>query len=57
MWSLAWPWALAALPLPLLVRKLLARSPGSRSQDAGLRVPNLRGFSDALRIAPMRSSC
>jgi Ca-activated chloride channel family protein len=43
MWSLAWPWMLLALPLPLLVRKLMA--PVSASQDAGLKVPSLRGFA------------
>ena len=24
MWSLAWPWMLLALPLPLIVRKLMS---------------------------------
>lgn len=43
MWSLAWPWMLLALPLPLLVRKLMA--PFSGAQDAGLKVPSLRGFA------------
>ncbi|MDX1481442.1 MAG: VWA domain-containing protein [Woeseiaceae bacterium] len=43
MWSLAWPWMLAALPLPLLVRRLLR--PASAAQDAGLKVPSFRGFS------------
>ena len=42
MWSLAWPWALIALPLPFLVRKLLPEARGL--SEAGLRVPNLRGF-------------
>ncbi len=42
MWSLAWPWALLALPLPLLVRKLLPQARGL--SEAGLRVPNLQGF-------------
>jgi Ca-activated chloride channel family protein len=42
MWSLAWPWALLALPLPLLVRKLLPPSRGLA--EAGLRVPTLTGF-------------
>jgi len=42
MWSLAWPWVLLALPLPLLVRKLF---PASRDlAEAGLRVPSLTGF-------------
>jgi Ca-activated chloride channel family protein len=43
MWSLAWPWMLLALPLPLLVRKLTPPVVGT--QDAGLRVPSFRGFS------------
>ena len=43
MWSLAWPWMLLALPLPLLVRMLLP--PVLGTQDAGLRVPSFRGFS------------
>lgn len=43
MWSLAWPWMLLALPLPLLVRKLLP--PVIGAQDAGLRVPSFRGFA------------
>jgi len=42
MWSLAWPWALLALPLPLLVRHLLPEARGL--SEAGLRVPNLVGF-------------
>ena len=42
MWSLAWPWVLLALPLPLLVRKLL--SPSRGLAEAGLRVPTLAGF-------------
>lgn len=43
MWSLAWPWVLLALPLPLLVNRLLPDKPGS--QDAGLKVPALGGFA------------
>lgn len=42
MWSLAWPWMLLALPLPLLVRKFL--QPVSGAEEAGLRVPSLSGF-------------
>ena len=42
MWSLAWPWVLLALPLPLLVRRLLPPSRGLA--EAGLRVPTLTGF-------------
>ncbi|MBP6583765.1 MAG: BatB protein, partial [Chromatiaceae bacterium] len=36
---LAWPWALAALPLPLLARLLPAVGPGS---GAALRLPSLQ---------------
>ena len=43
MWSLAWPWVLLALPLPLLLRKLLPES--TQLQDAGLRVPSLQAFA------------
>jgi len=43
MWSLAWPWALLALPLPLLASRLLPES--ARLQDAGLRVPSLGAFA------------
>ena len=43
MWSLAWPWMLLLLPLPLAVRKLL--KPARATQDAGLKVPSLRGFA------------
>jgi len=43
MWSLAWPWMLLALPLPLLIRLWLP--PVVASQDAGLRVPSFRGFA------------
>jgi len=43
MWSLAWPWMLAALPLPLIVRKLVPAL--TTSVDAGLKVPSLTGFA------------
>ena len=42
MWSLAWPWALLALPLPWLVNRLLPEAVGL--SEAGLRVPNLSNF-------------
>ena len=42
MWSLAWPWALLALPLPFLARKWLPEARGL--SEAGLRVPNLSSF-------------
>ncbi len=37
MWTLAWPWVLAALPVPWLVRRFL--SPDSADRDAALTVP------------------
>ena len=43
MWSLAWPWVLLALPLPLLVNRLLPES--ASLQDAGLKVPAFGGFA------------
>jgi Ca-activated chloride channel family protein len=42
MWSLAWPWALIALPLPWLMYRLLPEALGL--SEAGLRVPNLSSF-------------
>jgi len=43
MWSLAWPWAMLALPLPFIARMLMSESP--TLQDAGLKVPTLSLFS------------
>ena len=43
MWSLAWPWMLLALPLPLLVRWLFPAVSGTT--DAGLKVPSFSGFA------------
>ena len=43
MWSLAWPWMLLLLPLPLLVRWLAPAV--SDSTDAGLKVPSFAGFA------------
>jgi Ca-activated chloride channel family protein len=43
MWSLAWPWMLLALPLPLLVRWLFPAV--SATSDAGLKVPSFSGFA------------
>ena len=43
MYSLAWPWVLPALPLPLLMRRLLAEA--NDLQEAGLRVPSFTGFN------------
>jgi Ca-activated chloride channel family protein len=42
MWSLAWPWALLALPLPFFARKWLPEARGL--SEAGLRVPDLNNF-------------
>ncbi|MDH5621256.1 MAG: VWA domain-containing protein [Gammaproteobacteria bacterium] len=42
MWSLAWPWALAALPLPIFMRYLLPEARGL--SEAGLRVPSIENF-------------
>jgi Ca-activated chloride channel family protein len=43
MWSLAWPWVLLVLPLPILINQLLPET--SSLQDAGLKVPSFGGFS------------
>lgn len=43
MWSLAWPWILLALPLPLIFRRLLPEAKGL--SEAGLRVPSIDSFS------------
>ncbi len=43
MWSLAWPWALLALPLPILFRFLMPEAKGL--SEAGLRVPSIDSFS------------
>ncbi len=43
MWSLAWPWVLALLPLPILVRYLVAEA--NEFAEAGLRVPSVDSFS------------
>jgi Ca-activated chloride channel family protein len=43
MWSLAWPWVLLALPLPILVNRFFTES--SSLQDAGLKVPSFGGFA------------
>lgn len=46
MWSLAWPWALLAIVMPLIIRPLLPEAKGL--SEAGLRIPNIDSFS-ALR--------
>ena len=43
MWSLAWPWMLLMLPLPLLVYYFLPAAP--TAQEAGLKVPSFKQFS------------
>ena len=43
MYSFAWPWALLALPLPFIARALMSES--AELQDAGLKVPSLKGFA------------
>ena len=43
MWSLAWPWVLLALPLPLIIRHLMPEAKGL--SEAGLRVPSIDSFS------------
>ncbi|MDJ0939680.1 MAG: VWA domain-containing protein [Woeseiaceae bacterium] len=43
MFSFAWPWAFALLPLPWLLRRLLPEASGI--QEAGLRVPNFTNFA------------
>ena len=42
MMSLLWPWALAALPLPFILRLILPRA--TQSNDAALKVPYLSDF-------------
>ena len=46
MISFAWPWALLALPLPFILRRLLSEA--DVADEAGLRVPTLSQF-DVLR--------
>jgi len=43
MLTLAWPWVLLALPLPLLLRAVLPEA--TQLQEAGLKVPSFAGFS------------
>lgn len=43
MFSFAWPWMLLALPLPLIVRRLVPEAAGM--QEAGLRVPELDRYT------------
>ncbi len=43
MWSLAWPWVLLALPLPLFINRFMPET--SSLQDAGLKVPSFGGFA------------
>ena len=48
MWTLAWPWMLMALPLPLLVRRYLPAS--QETNESGLKVPNFDIFSASLKV-------
>jgi len=48
MTTLLWPWALAALPLPFLLRLLLPRA--KQTNDAALRVPRLSDYRLSDRI-------
>ncbi|MFQ5548933.1 MAG: VWA domain-containing protein [Woeseia sp.] len=43
MWSLAWPWMLLALPLPLVIAAVLP--PVTETSEAGLKVPSLASFT------------
>lgn len=43
MFSLAWPWMLLVLPLPLILRTLLPDA--NRLAEAGLRVPSFTAFA------------
>lgn len=43
MTSFIWPWALAVLPLPFLLRLILPRA--KKTNDAALRVPDLTTYS------------
>jgi len=43
MISFIWPWALAILPLPFLLRLILPRA--KKTNDAALRVPNLSAYN------------
>ncbi|HHJ34586.1 MAG TPA: VWA domain-containing protein [Gammaproteobacteria bacterium] len=43
MISFIWPWAIAALPLPFLLRLILPRA--KKTNDAALRVPRLSDYS------------
>ena len=49
MWTLAWPWMLMALPLPLLVRRYLPAS--QETNESGLKVPNFDIFSALMNRA------
>jgi len=48
MWTLAWWWMLAALPLPWLVRR--AWRPESLDRDAALKVPVSAEFADLIGV-------
>ena len=52
MFELAWPWVLASLPLPWLIRRVLPAMP-PRDRLA-LRVPDLRDFEGTVRTGNLR---
>jgi len=52
MITLAWPWVLLALPLPLIMRRLL---PPARQSGAALRLPSLAGLGPLQAPAPSPS--
>lgn len=54
MFEFAWPWMLAALPLPWLARRLLDTA--TRRHDAALRVPDLGDFNAVAKVAPLLQS-
>ena len=48
MWTLAWWWMLAALPLPWIVRRVVR--PDALDRDAALKVPVAAEFADLAGI-------
>ena len=53
MISLYWPWLLALLPLPLLVRRFMPAA--AQQQDAALRVPFLEDFEGGSETLSIKS--
>ena len=48
MWTFAWWWMLAALPLPWILRRLVPAEPLDR--DAALKTPVASEFADLIGI-------